>query len=59
MAIRARQEGARIGMCGNSKVGTYKNLKSKNNTTLILVHVIDHKKVIYKGTKIGVVSFVL
>ena len=28
-----------------------------NNTTLILMHVIDLKKVIYKGTKSGVVLF--
>ena len=57
MAIRARQEGAGIEMCGHGKVGTYKNFKSENNTTLILIHVIDLKKVIYKGTKISVVLF--
>jgi hypothetical protein len=55
MAIRARQEGASIGMCGHRKV---KNLKVKI-IPRILIHVIDLKKVIYKGTKIDVALFEL
>jgi hypothetical protein len=57
VAIRAQQEGGSIGMWGNWKVGTYKNFWSQNKTTLILIHVVNLKKVIYKGTKIGVVLF--
>jgi hypothetical protein len=39
-------------MCGNGKVSLYKNFSGKNKPPLILIYVIDLKKVAYKGTEI-------